>query len=156
MGFAILLTTVTTVFDYAFVRRWNLVIGIPDYIFLLFTNLLEDFVGIRFALFANGVINARITPHSVEASIYAIITGLSNLGFGVVGTLFGTYVSDALGINQQHMDNLHQGILVKLAFSVLPFLLLPLIPNKEEINTDEDLKRVNLEERKEHLIPNSN
>ena len=152
MGIAVLFTTVTTFFDIAFIQRWNTHLYIPDYIFILFTNLFEDFISMRYAIIANGVINARITPDSVEASIFAILTGMSNLGFGLVGTMMGTMWSSWLGIDMDHLENLYLGLSVKLVLSLVPLLMLNLIPNKEEINANEDLKRLNMNDEKEHLI----
>lgn len=139
MSIAILMTTITTFFDIALVLRWNTYLYIPDYIFILFTNLFEDFISMRYAIIANGVINARITPNSVEASIFAILTGLSNLGFGLVGTVMGTVWSSVLNINKENYGNLYKGLIVKLILSLLPLLMLGLIPNKEEINENSDL-----------------
>jgi len=152
MAIAVLWTTVTTFFDLAFVLRWNTYIYIPDYIFILFTNLFEDFIGMRYSIIANGVINARITPNAVEASVFAILTGLSNLGYGLIGSLMGTFWCNLLDINRTSLGNFYKGLLIKLVLSVLPLFLLKLIPNKEEINNDEDLKKLNQEDEKEHLI----
>ncbi|CDW79847.1 folate-biopterin transporter family [Stylonychia lemnae] len=152
MAIAILLTSFTTFFDLAFVLRWNTYIYIPDYIFILFTNLFEDFIGMRYSIIANGVINARLTPDAVEASVFAIFTGLSNLGFGLIGSMMGTYWSNLLNINRQNLDNFYLGLILKLGLSFVPLFFLKLIPNKEDINQDEDLKRLNLQDAKEQLI----
>ena len=106
----------------------------------------------RYAIIANGVINARITPNAVEASIFAILTGLSNLGFGLIGSLMGTFWCNLLDINRSTIANFYRGLLIKLFLSLVPLLLLGLIPNKEDINADEDLKKLNQEDEKELLI----
>ena len=143
MGIALLLTTITTAFDIAFVLRLNQYLYINDYVFLFFTNLFEDFLSTRFIIIANGVINARITPNNIEASILAIFTGLGNLGFGLIGTLMGNFWGSYFRIDGNNLENLYLGLTVKLFCSLLPLLMLNLLPNKEEIAKDEDLKRLN-------------
>ena len=96
MAIALLLTTVTTIFDILLVCRINQLIGIPDYLFLIVTNLFEDFVNTRYQTIANSVINARCTPRAIEATIFSLFTGMSNLSFGVIGNFFGVYVAELL------------------------------------------------------------
>lgn len=90
----LMITTITTVGDILFAFRINLAIGIPDWFFLPFTNLFEDFINMRYTVIAHGVINARISPESVEATVFAVLTGCSNLGFGMLGSFFGTYLAN--------------------------------------------------------------
>lgn len=49
MAVGLLLTTITTFFDILFVLRINQWFGINDYVFIIVTNLLEDFVNMRFS-----------------------------------------------------------------------------------------------------------
>ena len=48
-----------------------------------------------------------------------------------------------LNINLENLENLYMGLIIKLVFSFIPLLLLPLIPNKDEIENDMDLRRLN-------------
>lgn len=63
-GFAVgfMFTTVTTFFDIIFVLRLNKYIYISDYIFVIFTNLLEDMGSTRHTVICNGVVHTRIAP----------------------------------------------------------------------------------------------
>jgi len=99
MAIALILTTISTFFDILLVLRINTLFLIPDSIFILFTNLFEDFLNSRYQSIANGVINARVTPHAIEATMFALFTGVSNLGFGVIGNIFGSYLAEILSIN---------------------------------------------------------
>lgn len=99
MGIGLALTTITTIFDLLFVLRWNTYIYIHDYIFVLFTNLFEDFIHMRYIFIATGVICARITPNSVEATVFSLFAGMGNLGFGVIGGLLGNFWAVMLSID---------------------------------------------------------
>lgn len=68
------LTTFSTVFDLLFVLRVNEWMGIPDMVFLLLSNNFEDFMQTRYIFIASGVINARITPKNIEATVYSLFT----------------------------------------------------------------------------------
>lgn len=50
------------------------------------------------------------------------------------------------------MDNLYLALIVKLGFSLIPFMFLGMIYNKEEIECDEHLNRVNKMEKEDKLI----
>jgi hypothetical protein len=143
MAFGTLLTSLTTLGDLLWVLKVYDYIGVNQYVFLIITNLFEDFVGLKYGILANSVINARITPHSVEATIFAVLTGMNNLGFGVLGPLLGNFWAEVLGINLKNFDNFYMAMIVKLISSFIPLIFLPLIPNKEEIDKDEDLKSLN-------------
>ena len=65
----------------------------------MFTNLVEDFNSTRYTTIANGVLHMRIAPSSAEASVLALFTGMSNLGFGVVGAYMGNLWTYILGIS---------------------------------------------------------
>ena len=134
MAIAISMTILTTLFDLLLVLRVNVMFGINDFVFLAFTNMLEDFLGFRYAIVPNGVINTRITPHSVEGTVLSVLTGMSNLGFGVLGPLVGNVWAYYLGIDKNNLQNLWMGLLAKFFISFVPLLFLKLLPNKEEIN----------------------
>ena len=103
MSLAVLLTAITTFFDILFVLRVNVILGINDYLFLAFTNMLEDFLGFRYSIVANGVLYTRITPQSIEGTIVSVFAGFSNFGFGVIGPLFGNLWASLLGIDKNNL-----------------------------------------------------
>lgn len=63
-GFAlgILMTSVTTFFDICFVMGIHRLFFINDYVFLIFTNLLEDMLSQRYTFICSGVIHTNIAP----------------------------------------------------------------------------------------------
>jgi hypothetical protein len=93
IAIGLLLTTVTTFFDLLLVIRWNTWFNISDYLFVLVTNLFEDFIHTRYIIIANMAMITRVVPHSVEATVFALLSGMLNLGFGVFGSLFGNQIA---------------------------------------------------------------
>ena len=154
-GFAIafMITTLTTVTDIIFVMGLHRRFYINDYVFLLCTNLFEDMLSNRYTIICAGVVHMRIAPQAVEATVLALLAGASNLGFGVVGPIFGNFWAYMLGLSSRNLGDLYVALVIKLLFSLVPLLFLGFVPNKEDIDKDEDLKRLNAaEESKKHLL----
>lgn len=143
MALGLALTTISTFFDLIFVLRWNDYFYINSHVFVIVTNIFEDFIHTRYIFIATGVICARITPSSLEGTVYNLFTGVGNLGFGVVGILFGNYCAAKLGIDEHNLNNLYKGMIIKLFLSLIPFAFLGWIYNKQEIEHDEKLSQVN-------------
>ena len=143
MGIGMLLTTITTIFDLLFYLRVYEYIYVSPFIFILFTNIFEDFITMRYCIIMYSVVNAKVTPHSVEASIFSLLAGCSNLGFGVLGSYHGTFWANLLNLSKDNLDNMYIAMVIKVALSFVPMLMLGLVPNKEEIENDEDLKGIN-------------
>ena len=156
MASAILLTSITTFFDLLFVMKAYDYLYINKYVFLVFTNMFEDFLGFKYSIICNGVIHTRITPHSVEATVLSVLGGMSNFGFGVFGPITGNLWAYFFGIDKENLSNLYLGLIVKLIFSFVPLLFLKLLPNKEEIERNSDLNALNnVLEKDENLLDNS-
>jgi len=63
-GFAIgiLMTSMTTIFDICFVMGIHRLFFINDYLFLIFTNLIEDLLSQRYTFICSGVVHTNIAP----------------------------------------------------------------------------------------------
>lgn len=67
--------------------------------------------------------------------------------------MFGNFWAYMLGLNAKNLGDFYIALVLKLLFSFTPLLLLDLVPNKEDIENDEDLKRLNTcEDGKKHLL----
>jgi hypothetical protein len=55
-------------------------------------------MNMRFTIIAYCTINAKATPHNVEATIFAVLTGLNNFAFGFVASRLGAFIATGLGI----------------------------------------------------------
>mmetsp|Transcript_7718 Transcript_7718/g.7135 ORF Transcript_7718/g.7135 Transcript_7718/m.7135 type:complete len:233 (+) Transcript_7718:839-1537(+) len=143
---------VTTFFDLLLYLRFFEYIGVSKYIFILFTNIFEDFISMRYIIIATTVVCARVTPNYIEASIFALLIGISNLGFGVCASIHGNFWANVLNINNESMENMHLAMAVKLAFSLVPYIMVVWIPNKDEIEGDLHLRELNRKESSEEKL----
>ena len=98
MAIGLFMTSFVTLFDLLYFMGLDTYVS--SYFILPFTNLFEDFISMRYTVIVYSVLNAKITPDSVEATIISILTGVNNLGFGVIGSYHGTLWAGALGIEK--------------------------------------------------------
>jgi len=137
------MTVFFTFFDFLFYMEVYKYLGWSPKVFIYLTNIVEDYLTVRYSVIAYSVVNARITPITIEASIFAALVGVALFGFGVLGTLHGTAWALYLGLSKENMARLPEAMLIKLAFSLVPFALLGWVPNKDEIEASKDLQELN-------------
>merc|ERR1719502_2438544 len=70
--------------------RWNLDIGIPDYVFVLGGTVLQN-VFERWTYLPAGILLSQMCPEGMEATMFALLAGCSNLGRGCA-TYFGAFI----------------------------------------------------------------
>lgn len=64
-----------------FVCRWNLAWGISDMYFIFFLDVVGEIVSQCFVFLPMSVIYAKITPHHIEATCFAMLAGVSNFRY---------------------------------------------------------------------------
>lgn len=78
---------------------------------------------------------------------------MSNLGFGVSGVLLGNFWAYMLNLSAKNLNDFYIALIIKFVSSFLPLFMLGLVPNKEHIEKDSDLKRLNsIEPTKAELL----
>ena len=107
------------------VTRLNQTLGIPDKAFAAVDSVLLTALG-RVALMPVLVLAARLCPTGVEASLYAMLMSLSNLGSGV-GDALGAALTAALGVTAHRFDGLPALVAICAVGRLAPLLLLPLV-----------------------------
>jgi hypothetical protein len=74
--------------------RWNLSCGINDLSFLFFTNIVFGTVSIAFSTLPIMALFAKITPRRIEGTMFAFLTGTSNLDGGVIQPMMGAWINN--------------------------------------------------------------
>lgn len=110
--------------------RENLVLGIPDDVFVLGGTVLQN-VFARWAYVPGGLLLCQVCPEGLEATMFALLAGCQNLG-RAVASIFGTYLLAFLGVepdgtvHDRHCFD-HLWIAAVLQ-SMAPLLTLGLLP----------------------------
>ena len=119
---------------FVFAKRWNLDLDISDYIFLFFTDVVFAATAMAFSTLPIMALFAKITPPRIEGTMFAFLTGTSNLDLMVLQPLMGNFVNLFVGVNKDDLSGYSTLILVQLCCSPIGFLLIYLIPLKDDID----------------------
>ena len=105
----------------------NRQMGIPDYVFAFIERVTITLVG-QFITMPMVVLGARLCPPGVEASLYALLMSITNIG-GVVSEEWGSLLTNMFGITGTNFTNLWKLMLLCHAFDLIPLGGLGLIRN---------------------------
>jgi len=84
-----------------FAKRWNLEMGISDYAFLIFTDVVFGAFALSFGTLPILALFAKITPKRIEGTMFAFLTGTSNLDGGVIAPMVGSWINyQFVGVNK--------------------------------------------------------
>ena len=78
-------------------KRWNLLLGIPDWAFVLGAEAVQIIVAAWNNIPATTMLS-KLCPPGMEATMFALLAGSSNLG-GSLAVYQGTFVMKLLGVN---------------------------------------------------------
>ena len=82
------------------------------------------------------VLFAKITPKNIEATVFALFTGVLNLSAIVISPNMGIIINQTfVGVSLSSLDNYYKLVFIQMLLSVVPLFLLFLIPMKEEIDS---------------------
>jgi len=117
--------------NFVFAKRWNLDMGIPDLVFLFFTDVVFNVLGVVLYSLPILALFAKITPAKIEGTIFAFLTGTMNLASTVISPGMGTLINaQFVGVNKKDLSGYSTLCLIAFIASIITFALLPLIPTK--------------------------
>lgn len=132
-------------------QRWNLLLGIPDGLFVIGTEVLQKIIG-SWAYAAMSVIMLKVCPKGVAATSYALMAGCANLGSGLA-QFQGAFLLDILSIKPMGLsgesaqfENLWIASLISIALSVIPILFIPWLVPEGRPSDEDDVEVVEEEE----------
>ena len=82
------------------------------------------------------VLFAKITPKNIEGTIFAMLTGLTNLSRGVLAPATGSIIDDLFfGVTIKNLsnDNMIELAWLETFMSILPIFFICLIPLRRDI-----------------------
>ena len=93
--------------NYLFVSRISKeYLHINDLAFCLFTDVFAEIPFQGFVYMPTFVVQAKIIPKSIEATVFAIFMSLSNLSQGVISPLFGATLATFFGVTGEDFSRL--------------------------------------------------
>ena len=127
-----LLFLFTSGFEVMFLRDWTL--GMSPVVFFAIISIF-DAAAIQ-AFFAMPLLAtfAKLVPTSIESSMFAMITGLINLGFQFLSKQIGLLINKFVGVSNDNLTDLWKLFFIQSICSLLPLTFLWLLPTKEEVD----------------------
>jgi uncharacterized membrane protein YgcG len=116
------------------ITRLNKAMGIPDFLFALGDEVIVDTASFIVQM-PTLVMCASLCPKGVESTLYALMTVVNNIALSVGGS-FSAALADAFGITLANFDNLWALTLLTSLSTLIPVLLIPLVPEGVEACED--------------------
>ena len=108
--------------DFVWVSRWNVSLGVDDRAFLLGLDVVQPVVS-KIANMPSYVLAAKVCPAGVEATLFALLMGLSNFG-STIGLYNGVFLLSAFGgVEQPEFRHLPAFVLMRTVFYLAPVAL---------------------------------
>ena len=115
-----------------FVLRLNQkLFGIGDVAFTMITTAVTDTLLLAFTQLPTLVLFAKITPAHIEATVFAVLTGVFNFVNTVLSPNMGILINKLfVGVTSEHLENYHILALISLSLSLTPLLIINWLPSK--------------------------
>lgn len=118
-----------------FATRLNLSLGISDLTFVILSSIVTETLSTAFSQMPVLVLFAKITPPNIEATVFALFTGLFNLSAIVISPNMGIIVNKLfIGVTLDNLSEYYKLVFIQLMLSFIPIFLQFLIPMKHEID----------------------
>ncbi len=125
-GWTTVLATVLGMTTLLLVTHTNRALGIDDHWFSLGDSLILAVMG-RIAFMPVLVLAARLCPPGIEATLFALLMSVENLG-GILSRQLGALLTYWMGITATNFDNLWLLLLITNLSNLLPLPLLRWLP----------------------------
>lgn len=131
-AFAIMVGFMGSLSSLIFALRINVMIGISDLAFIIFTSAVTDTFALAFSQMPTMVLFAKITPHQVEATVFAVLTGVFNFSNFVISPNVGVLVNKwFVGVTSTNLEKYSVLVMIQMCMCLTPLFLLKLIPSKD-------------------------
>lgn len=116
---------ITNLMDLCLVLRLNLLIGIPDQVFILGDSTIGPVVK-RLYLMPMYVMASKLCPDGAEATLFSIMMSLSNFGYDV-GTVFGSILLSVFYVSQDDWSGFPYVLAIKSVLRLAPIFFIPFL-----------------------------
>ncbi|MED6194941.1 hypothetical protein PIB30_033354 [Stylosanthes scabra] len=159
MFYAQLLHAISGVIDLFFILRWNLKIGIPDYIFVIIEESCTRITG-KIKWMPMLVLSTQLCPLGIEGTFFALLMCIDSIG-GLISKWGGGLLLHAVHVTRNDFTNLWLAVFIRdlLRFGTLAFIFL--VPKKgqsegllpSELSGENVSTNANVDEETLELVP---
>lgn len=128
--FAQLLYGLTGMLDIIFIRRWNLILGIPDSFFVIMEQSVSHIIS-RIRWIPMIVLSTRLCPIGIEGTFFALLMCIDSLG-SLTSKWSGGVVLHLLHVTRTDFRNLWLVILIRNCLRLATLGLVFLVPKADQ------------------------
>ncbi|BAZ83413.1 folate/biopterin family MFS transporter [Sphaerospermopsis kisseleviana CS-549] len=128
-GWSIIISAALRMTMLILVTHTNRALGIDDQWFSLGDSLILAVMG-QIAFMPVMVLAARICPLGIEATLFALLMSIFNLG-GAISREFGALIMHWLGITENNFDTLWLLVIITNVIALVPLLFIKFLPGEE-------------------------
>lgn len=128
-GWSIVISAALRMTMLILVTHTNRALGIDDQWFSLGDSLILAVMG-QIAFMPVMVLAARICPLGIEATLFALLMSIFNLG-GAISREFGALIMHWLGITENNFDTLWLLVIITNVIALVPLLFIKFLPGEE-------------------------
>lgn len=131
--FAQLLYGLSGMLDLIFVLRWNLKLGIPDYLFVVMEECFSRIIS-RIRLMPMIVLSTKLCPLGIEGTFFALLMCIDSLG-SLSSKWGGGFVLHVLNVTRTNFTNLWLVVLIRNLLRIATLGLIFLVPKVDQSET---------------------
>ncbi|XP_011081396.1 probable folate-biopterin transporter 6 [Sesamum indicum] len=127
--FAQILYGVSGMLDLVFILRWNLALGVPDYVFVVMEECVSRIVG-KVRWMPMIVLSSQLCPLGIEGTFFALLMCIDSLG-SLTAKWGGGVVLHLLNVTRTDFKNLWLSVLIRNILRLSTLGLVFLVPNAD-------------------------
>ena len=108
--------------------------GINDVVFSVFTDAALEVLFVAFIDMPSLVVQIKITPKNVEATVYNMFRTISNLTADFISPMIGGTIASVFSVSSNNFDNVSWIIVIQFVLSFVPILFVWILPSNQEID----------------------
>ena len=105
-------------------------LGLSPFLFMAIFNSVDESLYNAFVNMTASILNTKLIPPNVEASIYSLKAGLGNFSFLFLASWNTLFWNKFFEVTEDNLNDLWKLIVVKLCLSIVPLGFLWLIPSR--------------------------
>ncbi|CAI2367375.1 unnamed protein product [Moneuplotes crassus] len=109
------------------------VLGINDILFSFFTDMAVDVLYVAFVAMPILVVQTKIIPRNVEATIYSIFGSLRNLANDTVSPFVGGIIAKSCGVSRDNFTEISYIVIIQFLLNLVPICLIWMLPSSKTI-----------------------
>ena len=104
--------------------------GLRPLAFVVMTTTVTDTLYNAYTTLPGMVLFAKLIPESVESSMFALLTGLTNLSNLFLSKELGIFINSFVGVNEKNLDRIWELYAIQAGCCFVPMFFVWLLPNR--------------------------